>query len=100
MADRPIPIEPTEDEDAAIEAAVASDPDAQVWDDDAPWVSASDMHPEMIESWRRTRGRQKLPTKEMITIRLDADVVDYFRATGKGWQGRVNEALRRAAFGE
>ena len=100
MADRPIPIEPTEEEDAAIESAVTSDPDAQGWDDDAPWVSASEMHPEMIESWRRTRGSQKLPTKEMITIRLDADVVDYFRATGKGWQGRVNEVLRRTAFGE
>lgn len=42
---------------------------------------------------RKRRGPQKQPTKESITIRLSADVVGYFRAGGKGWQSRVNEAL-------
>lgn len=41
-----------------------------------------------------TRGPQKTPTKERITIRLSRDVVDTFRATGNGWQTRIDDALR------
>jgi uncharacterized protein (DUF4415 family) len=40
------------------------------------------------------RGPQKQPTKERITIRLSQDVVDRFRATGDGWQTRVDAALQ------
>jgi uncharacterized protein (DUF4415 family) len=40
------------------------------------------------------RGPQKAPTKERITIRLSPDVVRQFRATGTGWQTRVDAALR------
>ncbi|MBK8537202.1 MAG: BrnA antitoxin family protein [Candidatus Competibacteraceae bacterium] len=40
------------------------------------------------------RGHQKTPTKERITIRLSAEVVTAFRATGKGWQTRMDAALR------
>ena len=39
------------------------------------------------------RGPQKSPTKERITIRLSREVVDYFRASGEGWQTRLNEAM-------
>lgn len=42
----------------------------------------------------RTRGPQKTPTKERITIRLSPDVVQQFRATGDGWQTRVDAALK------
>ncbi|WP_158807180.1 BrnA antitoxin family protein [Beijerinckia sp. L45] len=35
--------------------------------------------------------------KERTTMRLDADVVAFYRATGSGWQGRVNGLLRQAA---
>jgi uncharacterized protein (DUF4415 family) len=42
----------------------------------------------------RRRGPQKSPTKERITIRLSQEVVEQFRATGDGWQGRVDIALR------
>jgi uncharacterized protein (DUF4415 family) len=42
----------------------------------------------------RTRGPQKTPTKERITIRLSHDVVERFRATGDGWQTRVDAALK------
>ena len=42
----------------------------------------------------RTRGPQKSPTKERITIRLSPDVVEQFRATGDGWQTRVDAALK------
>ncbi|MFD2447860.1 BrnA antitoxin family protein [Vogesella fluminis] len=40
------------------------------------------------------RGAQKAPTKERITIRLSPDVAQAFKATGKGWQTRLNDALR------
>jgi uncharacterized protein (DUF4415 family) len=43
------------------------------------------------------RGRPKLETpKRQVTLRLDQDVIDAFRKTGPGWQGRMNEALRKA----
>jgi len=40
------------------------------------------------------RGPQKSPTKERITIRLSRNVVRSFRATGEGWQTRVDAALQ------
>lgn len=43
---------------------------------------------------RAMRGPQKAPTKERITIRLSRDVVERFRATGEGWQTRIDAALR------
>src|SRR5882724_6580378 len=45
---------------------------------------------------RRGRGPQKAPTKVLTTVRLDADVLEYFRASGPGFQTRINEALRHA----
>lgn len=42
------------------------------------------------------RGPQRAPTKEMVTIRLSRDVVEHFRATGPGWQSRVDEILKKA----
>jgi uncharacterized protein (DUF4415 family) len=35
--------------------------------------------------------------KEMVSIRLDRDVLDFFQADGPGWQERINAALRKAA---
>lgn len=34
--------------------------------------------------------------KKPVSLRLDPDVIDAFRATGKGWQSRINEELRKA----
>ena len=42
----------------------------------------------------RPRGPQKMPTKVSTTIRLSSDVVEAFRATGDGWQTRVDAALK------
>jgi uncharacterized protein (DUF4415 family) len=53
--------------------------------------------PATVEALRRyqgQRGPQKRPTKELISIRVDRDVVAAYRATGAGWQKRANEALR------
>lgn len=50
----------------------------------------------LVEMNRRAglRGPQKAPTKERITIRLSRDVVESFRATGDGWQTRMDAALK------
>jgi uncharacterized protein (DUF4415 family) len=44
---------------------------------------------------KRERGRPA-SGKKVLVIRLDPDVIEKFRATGKGWQARINEALRAA----
>jgi uncharacterized protein (DUF4415 family) len=36
-------------------------------------------------------------SKELVSIKLDSDLVAYFQADGPGWQERVNDALRKAA---
>jgi uncharacterized protein (DUF4415 family) len=35
--------------------------------------------------------------KEMVSLRIDRDVLDFFQADGPGWQERINQALRAAA---
>ena len=50
--------------------------------------------PASLQAKLRTRGPQKAPTKERVTIRLSPDVVQSFRETGSGWQGRLDAALK------
>lgn len=55
--------------------------------------------PEFVAAYRkrgRPRGSTKADAKQQITLRLDKDVIERFRATGPGWQARINEALRKA----
>jgi|SoiMethySBSTD1v2_1073268.scaffolds.fasta_scaffold118225_4 uncharacterized protein (DUF4415 family) len=47
-----------------------------------------------VRRYRGQRGPQKSPTKELISLRVDRDVVAAYRATGPGWQTRAGEALR------
>ena len=47
-----------------------------------------------ISALRRTRGPGKKPAKEQVAIRLDQEVLGAFRAGGRGWQTRVNAALK------
>jgi uncharacterized protein (DUF4415 family) len=35
--------------------------------------------------------------KELVSLRIDRDVLDHFQEDGPGWQDRINEALRKAA---
>ena len=45
-----------------------------------------------------SKGRKADPNaKKLLTLRLDPDVIEHFKATGEGWQTRINEALRKAA---
>jgi len=45
---------------------------------------------------RGERGPQKTPTKEQVTLRLDNDVLAYFKERGPGWQTRINDTLKRS----
>jgi len=54
---------------------------------------------EAIRRYRGQRGPQRTPTKELISLRVDRDVVAAYRATGPGWQAKANEALRAYATG-
>jgi uncharacterized protein (DUF4415 family) len=64
----------------------------QDFDRAVPFLALPEELREKLSSLRR-RGPQKEPTKERITIRLSRDVVERFRATGDGWQTRVDEVL-------
>ncbi|KFL30449.1 hypothetical protein JP75_14785 [Devosia riboflavina] len=57
----------------------------------------TEVFPDLAESIRRGRGRPPLESpKQQVTLRLDADVLERLRASGKGWQGRVNDVLKKA----
>ena len=67
-------------------SAKVSDPDNPAW--------TEDMLGEPVV--RRGRGPQAAPTKVLTSIRLDADVLDYFKSQGTGYQSRINDTLRKA----
>ena len=81
---KPGTILPTPEEDAAITAAALSDPDAQPLTD----AELAQFKPARRPG-RPPAGIRKVPT----SIRIDARVVDAFKATGDGWQTRMNDAL-------
>ncbi|WP_447921614.1 BrnA antitoxin family protein [Achromobacter aegrifaciens] len=79
---KPGTIVPTREEDEAINRGIAADPDTYE-------LGAVD-----LKQMKRI-GRPKAEvTKERITIRLSPDVLEQFRATGAGWQTKVDAALR------
>ncbi len=65
--------------------------------------------PELTDEWFRhatlyvggvpvSRGRPKSKNlKRPVSLRLDPDVLAHFRRSGRGWQGRINAVLRKAA---
>jgi len=75
---------PVTQEDAAITAAALADPDAQPLSDEF-----------MSKPFKKgLGGRPKADiTKKPVSLRLDEDVVNYFKAKGAGWQTRMNDIL-------
>ena len=63
----------------------------RVHPDNPPW-SEEMLGPPVF---KRGRGPQKAPTKVLTTVRLDADVIAFFRAQGRGYQTRINDELRK-----
>ena len=41
------------------------------------------------------RGPQRTPTKQLVSVRYSPEVLSYFRASGAGWQTRMDEALKQ-----
>jgi uncharacterized protein (DUF4415 family) len=57
----------------------------------------AEVFPDLAESIRRSRGRPKVDApKQQVSLRLDPDVIEKFKATGKGWQARINDVLKAA----
>ena len=76
-------VKPTAREERAIRAGIARDADTYELSRD-----------EFRELKPVRRGRPKSAVHKLpVTVRLDPQVVEYFRASGRGWQTRVNEAL-------
>ena len=66
--------------------------------EDAPELTDAQLKAAILEIGGRPVGRPKLDRpKRAVNLRLDADIVDAFRAEGAGWQTRMNDALRKAA---
>jgi uncharacterized protein (DUF4415 family) len=79
------------------------DPPPSDVDENPEWTEEMFSHArpfaEVFPEWAETRRRGRPPLerpKQPVNLRLDADVLDAFRATGPGWQTRINEALRAA----
>jgi len=101
---KPDHISPTDEEDAAIHAAALSDPDNPPLDDAffrnarpacevLPEIFGATVAAQML----KPRGRPPLESpKEQINIRLSQRVLAAFRATGSGWQTRIDQALLEA----
>jgi uncharacterized protein (DUF4415 family) len=89
----------TDEEEAEIQRQIAEDPDDfdATEEDIARAKPFAEAFPDLMESIRRTRGRPPVDDPKLpVTIRLDREVVEKFKATGKGWQGRMNEVLKAA----
>lgn len=68
-----------------------------VWDgeDESERPATAEEMAAGVETQRRRRGRPLgSGTREQVAIRLDVDALDAFRASGPGWQTRMNAALR------
>ena len=57
-------------------------------------IDYSDIPPLPRSGWRRVSDLIPAENKKQITLRLDADVIEFFRGTGRRYQSRINAALR------
>lgn len=77
---------PTFEEDELITAAAESDPDA---------LPLTDEQMSAMVPIRVLRGRPKLAhKKQLVSIRYSPEVINYFRASGAGWQTRMDDVLK------
>ena len=73
--------------------------DAPEWSDDhfrhAQLSVGGKVVREAVGTWSRPGRPPSDNPKRQVTLRLDPDVLDKFRATGRGWQSRINAELRK-----
>jgi uncharacterized protein (DUF4415 family) len=83
---KPFVAMPSVEEDKTIAAAARSDPDAKP------------LTPKQLKAMvplRTLRGRPKSPHKKLlVSVRYSPEVVAYFKATGEGWQSRMDGVLK------
>ncbi len=85
----------TDEEDNSITEAALADPDARPLDEQRLARMRPASAADAADVKRRLRGRPRLrDPKRLVSLRLDPDVVARFRATGPGWQSRINDVLR------
>ena len=83
--------------EAAQGTAIAHDPAADLYDPNDPTAVVAYWEQSTI---KRGRGRPAVAVKRpTLNMRVDADVLQAFKATGPGWQTRINELLRAAVAG-
>jgi uncharacterized protein (DUF4415 family) len=80
-------------------AKSANTPSAWIDPDEAPDLSGPEWVAHIEQHGVLSRGGRPLSAKRKVsqTLRLDPEVVAFYRASGPGWQTRMNDALRRAA---
>jgi uncharacterized protein (DUF4415 family) len=72
--------------------ALAAMPDSEIDFSDIPETTKED--------WRgAVRGKFYRPIKKQLTVRIDADVLEWLKGNGKGYQSRLNNILRAAMLG-
>ncbi len=82
--------------DEQIREAIGRDPDAAPEIDEAAFAAfrpAEEVLPHLVAAYRARRGPQRKPRKVPVSIRLSAEVVEYFREGGLGWQSRIDDVL-------
>ncbi len=76
-------------------AALASDPDEIKPELGEDWFAEADTY---VGKKLVRRGRPKAESpKQPVSLRLDREVIDWFKQQGPGWQSRINAVLRKAA---
>lgn len=78
---------PLTDEQRSRLAKVAAMPDAEIDYSDIPRQAKA-------VQWTRPGALVPAENKQQVTLRLDADVLTFFKETGKRYQSRINAALR------
>lgn len=64
-------------------------------------IDFSDLPTTTSEEWQGSvRGRFYRPVKKQLTVRIDADVIEWLKSKGEGYQSRLNAILRVAMLGD
>jgi uncharacterized protein (DUF4415 family) len=63
-------------------------------DDDIDFSDLPEVTPEMFANAIVRKGFKPLPSKQQITLRIDHDVITFFREQGQGYQTKINQLLR------
>lgn len=80
--------------EANADSPVPFDPETDLYDPNDPAAVVVFASEATIVRTRGQRGEQKAPKKVATAIRLSPEVVAFFKAQGKGWQTRVDQALQ------